>query len=310
MGMCLGNSAPLFADDTAALNKQAPGFQRMKLGDYIVTAIYDGYLDMDMKILRNGSEKETRALLARSFVDPAKLRIEVAAFVIDTGSKKIMVDAGAGITFGPTVGRLSDNLSAAGLDLDDIDAVLITHMHGDHIGGLLDEKGKPRFKNAVVYSAKEESGFWLSETQAASAPEDGKRYFKMAQDISAPYRKTGRWKTFEAQQKLFEGITALSASGHTPGHTAYKVSSGGQTLLLIGDLVHNMATQFPKPEISLVFDSDFHKAVTTRKAIFKEAAEDKVWVAAAHLPFPGMGKLVAESEGAYHWLPVAFSQMD
>lgn len=288
--------------------QQPPGYQRMKLGDYTITAIYDGHLEMDMRILKNASETEIRDLLVRGFVNPDKLRIEVTAFVIETGKKTILVDMGAGKLFGPTVGKAFENLQAAGFKAENIDVVLITHMHPDHVGGLIDDKGQARFPKAKVYASKIETDFWLSEEMMAKAPEGGKHFFKMAQACSAPYRKSGAWKTLEPGDRLVAGMVMVPAPGHTPGHTAFEVSSKGETLLIVGDAVHCMAAQLPRPDIVVGFDINSVQAIETRKKLFEDAAKRKVWVAAMHLPFPGLGKVTKDDNGGYGWFPVWFSQ--
>lgn len=291
------------------IKTQAPGYYRMMVGQFEVTALYDGFVEMDTNMLRNASEKETQDLLSRMFAGGPKILASTNAYLVNTGSKLVLVDAGAGKVFGPTLGGLITNLRAAGYDPAQVDAVVITHIHGDHVGGLLDPAGKPAFPNAVVYAAKLESDFWLSVSVAEKAPAEYRKYFQMARDLAAPYLALGKWKTFAGGETPVSGIKTILIPGHTPGHTAFEVSDGKESLLIIGDMVHSLAVQFPRPDVAFEYDTDKKQAVTVREALFKSAAQRKVLVAGMHLPFPGIGRIRADGNNAYTWVPVEFSSI-
>jgi glyoxylase-like metal-dependent hydrolase (beta-lactamase superfamily II) len=227
--------------------------------------------------------------------------------VINTGSRLVLVDAGRAMAFGPTPGNALKNLNASGYDPSQVDIILITHLHGDHIGGFLDETGKPVFTNATIYVSKVECDFFLSAAVAEKAPVAMQRYFKMARDIAAPYMALGKWIIYEDGNLPVLGIKAIAIPGHTPGHTAYEISSESQTLLIWGDLVHTMAVQFPNPDVSIDFDKDQQQAIATRNALFKKVV-GKSLVAGMHLPFPGIGKVQAFGDNRYIWVPVEFFQ--
>jgi glyoxylase-like metal-dependent hydrolase (beta-lactamase superfamily II) len=285
---------------------QVPGFYRVGLGDVEVTALYDGYVDLDSKLLKGASAKELQSLLARMFIYNSKgTQTAVNAYLVNTGTNLVLIDAGAAKCFGPTLGNIQNNIIAAGYELAQVDTVLLTHLHPDHACGLLTNDGKPAFPNADVRVAKAEADFWLSENIAAKAPKDNQPFFKMARDSVAPYASIGKFKTFNVGDTLVEGLSAVPTNGHTPGHTSYVVSSKSQSLIFWGDIVHSYAVQFVKPEVAIEFDTDSPKAIITRKKLFADAAKNKLWVAGAHLPFPGIGHVRTEPKG-YAWVPVEF----
>lgn len=288
------------------LKTQVPGYYRMMVGKAEVTALFDGAIDLDPKILKNVKPGELQRLLARMFAAAPKLQTGVNAFLINSGGKLVIVDTGAGKLFGPTLGNVIANLKASGYTTDQVDAVLVTHLHGDHMGGLVDAGGKPAFAKAAVFVAKTDADFWLSEEIAAKAPEQARGFFKMARDTAAPLQAAGKWKTFEWGSEIVPGFKAVEARGHTPGHTAFALESDGQHLLLWGDLVHNANVQFAKPSVTIEFDIDQKQAAKTRAAMFKATAKSRELVAGAHLPFPGLGHVRAEGKGSFAWVPVEF----
>jgi len=291
--------------DTPQNKTQVPGYYRMALGNFEVTALYDGPIDIDQKLLKNIATRDIQGLLARQFLKGPKVQTAVNAYLINTGSKLILIDAGAAKLFGPELGNIVDNLKAAGYSPDQVDTVLITHLHGDHVNGLVTPEGQRVFNNAEVWSAKADNDFWLSEEIAAKAPKDFQPFFKMSRDAAAPYFAAGKWKTFDSDRELIAGITSIDTHGHTPGHASYLLQSGDQRLMIMGDLVHNHAVQFAHPEVAIEYDTDAKQAVITRKRIFALAAKEKLLVAGMHLPFPGIGHVRKEPK-AYAWVPVEF----
>jgi len=307
LGTALLPATPALAE-APAVRTQVPGFYRLAVGDVEVTALYDGFIDLDTKILSNASPAEVQRLLARMFLGGQKVQTAVNAFLVNAGGKLILVDAGAAKAFGPTLGYIGDNLKAAGYSPEQVDVVLLTHLHADHAAGLLGADGKPLFPNAQVRVAQADHDFWLSEEIAAKAPDGFKPFFKLARDAAAPYQAAGRWKPFAGEVEVAPSITAVDAHGHTPGHTAYLIESKGQRLLIVGDAVHSHAVQFARPEVAIEFDSDKKKAVAARKKLFARAAKEKLALAGMHLPFPGLGHVRAEGKG-YAWVPVEFSPL-
>lgn len=291
--------------ESPQVKTQAPGYYRLMVGEVEVTALLDGVLELQPgKLLTNTTSKEVNSLLARSFQGDA-VTTSVNAYLINTGSKLVLVDAGAAALFGPGLDQLHGNLKAAGYQPEQVDAVLITHMHGDHIGGLM-QAGKIAFPNATVHADKHDADFWLSAESLEKAPKEMKMYFQGAQMSLNPYVNAGKFKAFEGDAEIVPGVKAVAAHGHTPGHAVYVVESKGQKLVLWGDLMHVAAVQFPKPAVTIAFDSDSKAAAAQRKKAFADAARGRYWVAGAHLPFPGIGHLRAEGKG-YVFVPVNYS---
>ncbi|MBI3150432.1 MAG: MBL fold metallo-hydrolase [Betaproteobacteria bacterium] len=287
---------------------QVPGYYRHLLGQFEVTALFDGAIQLEEKLLKNVPKRELQRLLAREFLQGPKVQTAVNAYLVNTGSKLVLVDAGAAKGFGPTLGKIAENLKASGYAPEQIDFVLLTHLHADHVNGLATPEGKAAFPNAEVWAAKADADFWLSEEVASKAPEGFRAFFKMARDAAAPYIASGKWRTFDTERELLPGVKALDTRGHTPGHASYLFVSGDARLLVLGDLVHNHAVQFARPETAFEYDVDAKQAVATRKRIFALAAKEKLLVAGMHLPFPGMGHVRREPRG-FAWVPVEFGPM-
>ncbi len=288
---------------------QVPGYYRMMLGQFEITALADGFSDMDVQRLRNVTEAKIKSVLDRNFLAYPTVKTPVNAFLINTGTSLVLVDAGGGQGMGPGFGNVIRNMKAAGYDPAQVDAVLISHMHRDHVGGLLDSEGKPAFPNAFVFISKAENDAWLSPAEAEKAPPEMKRYFKMARDAADPYIALGRWQTFESGHFPIASIKVVPIPGHTAGHSAFEVKSGSDTLLIISDMVHNMAVQSALPAVAISFDNDQKQAVTVRQTLFKSAAKSKVLIAGMHIPFPGIGHLRAESDNSYTWVPIQFAPL-
>jgi glyoxylase-like metal-dependent hydrolase (beta-lactamase superfamily II) len=289
---------------------QAPGYYRMMVGGFEVTALFDGIVPLNAGLLLNVPENEVRELLDRALVgDLHKIPTSANVYAINTGSKLALVDTGGGKVFGPTLGHAVENLAAAGYKPEQVDAVLITHLHGDHVGGLLDAKGKPAFPNAVVYIAKAEHDFWLSDVEPKTPnayQEHLKQARKMARSIAEPYLALNRWKMFENGNLPVAGIKAVPIPGHTPGHTAYEIQSEGQKFIVIGDTVHIAAVQFARPYAAVSFDFDPKQAVATHQAIFGRIADGKTLVADMHVAFPGIGRMRSDGKSGYAWVPIEY----
>lgn len=284
----------------------APGYHRVMLGDFEITPLSDGTVDLPVDKLLHEKAPKVQAALAKSF-QKAPLETSVNAYLINTGSKLVLIDAGAGSLFGPTLGKLAANLQAAGYKPEQVDEIYITHLHADHVGGLA-SNGQAVFPNAVVRADKHDADFWLSKENMDKAPQEAKGFFQGAMLSLEPYVKAGKFQPFEGDTQLADGIRAVNAHGHTPGHATYVVESKGQKLELIGDLIHVAAVQMVNPGVTISFDTDAKTAAKARKAQFDAAAKGGYLIGGAHLQFPGMGHLRTEGKG-YSFVPVNYTQV-
>jgi glyoxylase-like metal-dependent hydrolase (beta-lactamase superfamily II) len=286
---------------------QVPAFYRLKVGDLEVTALYDGTGVFDPHWL-NGTKETIDGVVKGLQVDTHMLDVVDSGFLVNTGKQLILVDAGAGTWWGGGVlGRLEGSLRSAGYTPEEVNIVLLTHLHSDHVGGLTTQDGKHVFPNADVYVAKAESDFWLSPEIAAKAPKDAQPFFQSAQAIAAPYIKAGKWHTFSGSEPIVDGMQIVPLPGHTPGHTGYEFSSKGQKILFWGDIIHAQRVQLQHPEVTAIFDIDQTTAAATRNQLLSRLAKENVLIATPHASlFPALGRLRKDGSG-YSWVPVVFT---
>jgi glyoxylase-like metal-dependent hydrolase (beta-lactamase superfamily II) len=297
--------APAMAAVAAApqVKAQAPGFYRMMLGDDEITVLSDGTFSVGIDKIMSKPD-EARQVLASDH-ETLPLELSINAFLINTGSRLILVDTGEGQASDGAPGRLIGNLRAAGYQPEQIDAILITHMHGDHSGGL-SIGGQLAFPNATVYVDKRDSDYWLSPATEAKAPAAMKQTFQQIRALFEPEVKAGKLHPFDGASELFPGVSSVPSYGHTPGHTAYMIESKGQKLLLWGDSMHLAEVQFADPDVTIEYDSDPKAAIASRKKLMAAAAAQGFIVGGAHISFPGLGHIRADGKG-YTWIPVPYS---
>ena len=302
LAMVIGGTLPAQAG-APMVKTQAPGYYRIMVGTVEVTALLDGTMMLPFKDFMNDiTPAQFEHALARDFLkDPVE--VSVNAFLVNTGSKLVLVDTGDGAGMDGT-GHLQENLKAAGYEPSQVDEIYITHMHGDHISGLT-VKGERAFPNAVVRASRQDADYWLSPEKLAAAQGDAKESFQHAQEVFAPYIKAGKFSPFDGDIELVPGVHSVATHGHTPGHTCYLIDSAGQRMLFVGDLLHVPSVQFANPAITIKFDTDNVAARTQRLRIFREAAANGEWIAAAHISFPGIGHVRAEGKG-YAFVPANY----
>jgi glyoxylase-like metal-dependent hydrolase (beta-lactamase superfamily II) len=253
-----------------------------KTGDYQVYLLSEGQNKGNAGILIGASPE----MIAEQIPD-GTFPMATNVILIQTPDKNILVDTGYGRL-------LPDNLTAVGLDPKQIDVVLITHMHGDHIGGLL-KNGQSVFPNAQLYIAQPEHDYWLNANN-----ENAINVIKEYADRLALFEPN---ELGELTNELLPGITPLATYGHTPGHTSFLVESGDDKLLIWGDLAHAMAIQMPYPQVAVTYDVNPEEAVRSREAVLKYVSENKIPVAGMHIAYPGIGDIKPASGSGYTFIP-------
>jgi glyoxylase-like metal-dependent hydrolase (beta-lactamase superfamily II) len=265
-----------------------------KVGEFTVTAVSDGVLYSNHDVIL-GVDKEDSAKLT-GIPYGQLVPLDVNSFLIRHNGKLILSDAGTGQALQPVqknLGKLPDNLRAIGADPAAIDIVMLTHLHSDHSMGLLDEAGRKVFPNAELIVHEVEATFWLDRALQPGDDERIVRNSKAQRAVTAPYRdRIRRIKDGE----VLPGITAMMRPGHTPGHTNWLIESGGERLLIWGDIVHLASVQLARPEARLIYDVDTELAAKTRATVLDWTAEERLTVAGAHLGFPGFGRVVRNGE--------------
>jgi glyoxylase-like metal-dependent hydrolase (beta-lactamase superfamily II) len=260
-----------------------------RVGDIDVTVLSDGYLDASLEVVRN-LPPDPEGLIRRhgGRVPP---RISVNTFLVRSAGRTALIDTGSGESMGPTLGHLPRALAAVAVAPEAIDTILLTHMHPDHSNGLADAAGRRLFPNAEIALHESELPHWFDDAAMARADERQRiRYFAAARQQIAPYRD--RLKLFR-DGEVFPGVTAIPIPGHTPGHTAYAIASGDESLLVWGDTVHIPELQVPRPEVTMIFDTDPDAAAASRVRVFDMVAADRLPVAGMHLHFPGFARMTS-----------------
>lgn len=264
-----------------------PTFISRQIGDFQVTALSDGSMAAGLALL-SGIDSDDAEQIQRNagVIDPGN--IDIGGYLIRGRGRTILVDAGTG------GGILAANLRALGIKPEDVDTILLTHAHPDHIGGLLDANAAPRYPNARLYLHPLEAEYWQDDARLTQANERGQRNFALARRILAAW---ARRISFLNESEVFAGIRPLWLPGHTPGHCGFRIDSAQQSLLIWGDIVHFPHVQTARPAAAIAFDCDPVQARATREALLARAASENLLIAGMHLGGSGFARILLSPRG-------------
>lgn len=305
-GLVLGHvgSAQAQAPQTAKGNL---GHYRFRVGEIEATVLSDGIIGGPPRIYASDApEQELQDVLRRAFLSPEHMTLNLNTLLIEVGGRRILLEAGAGQTMGPNGGRIFARLAEIGLSAGDIDAVVVSHAHPDHVGNLRAADGGPAFPRATVFAPKADWDFFVRGEPDLSympVPEDFRRRFGAAIKRSVEPIAKGV-ELYEAGAEIVPGLTTISASGHTPGMVSFLVHSGRDQLLLTADLAYHPVVNIDQPWRPGP-DRDKDAALSARRRIFDRAAADRIPVLGFHYPFPGLGHLLRTDSG-YAWVPAGW----
>jgi glyoxylase-like metal-dependent hydrolase (beta-lactamase superfamily II) len=278
------------------------GFQALSLGEVEITTISDGRLQVPLANFPYADAEKSADLLGDAS-EPGKVPIPVNCFLVRTEKSTILIDTGAGALFGPSAGHLVQNLAAAGCRPDEIDTVLMTHLHIDHVGGLVNGDA-PMFTNAELGLAQSELDYWRNPDFPDAAPERQRSSALATSRALKAYH--GRIRTFAKGALLSSGITTVPLPGHTPGHTGFILDGGDRRLFIWGDIIHSSLLQFAEPDWHYAGDVDRDAAAKTRIDAFSRAAKNSTLIAGMHLAFPAIGH-VERSGSTFTFRPLGYS---
>ena len=304
-GPAFAQTASPPAPAQGAASRQAPGFYRYKVGDIEVTAVNDGSAPRPLEgFIRNAELSAVQQAARDAFLPQNTIQNSFTALVLNNGGRLTLIDTGNGDSGAPTTGRWMENFRAAGFDPSQVNTIVISHFHGDHINGMRRKDGTAVFPNAEVLVPATEWAFWMDDARMNQAPENMRGGFLGARRVFSPIAKDV--KQYEMDKEIVPGLTSVAAPGHTPGHTAYMLSSGSGKLLILSDTANHPALFVRNPDWSAVFDMDADVARATRRKMLDLAASERAQVAFYHAPFPATGHITKDGDG-FRFVPVQWS---
>ncbi|MDH4427009.1 MAG: MBL fold metallo-hydrolase [Acidovorax sp.] len=303
-----GSFVPAWAQNAPNLGTPTlptPGFRRTKIGDVEVIALNDGIARRPLgeEFVKNAPLAEVRALLASQGLATDYIDVPFTPFLVIAGARKMLIDTGLGEFGGPTTGKLLENLRAAGVQASDIDTVLISHFHGDHINGIRNKAGELVFSKAKVMVPAVEYAFWMDDARMAAAPAGMKGAFENVRRTFGGMG-TDTLVQFAAGAEVGPGIQSVAAYGHTPGHSLFELTSAGQKFFYVADLTNVPALFARNPDWAVTFDMDAEAARKVRRDVFQRVTASKAMVGGFHFPFPAFGRMAAAGNG-YAFEPLA-----
>ncbi len=297
---------PDLIENPAATGAQVPGFYRFKVGSFEVIALHDGVVTRDRPsgFVRNANDEDVGEAFAAIGLPRDKLSLTFTALAINTGSGIVLIDTGFGEGGPPGTGAIAANLAAAGIQRDDVGTILVSHFHGDHISGLRRKDDALMFPNADLLVPEVEWSYWMDDSRMGAAPEALRGNFTLVRRMFGPVAREVR--RFSWDEEVLPGFTAVQASGHTPGQTAFEIASGNGGMMFVADITNNPLLFARHPEWQAMFDMDPQEAVATRKRLLDRAAADKLRLSFFHAPFPATGFAIKNGDG-YEFAPAMWT---
>ncbi len=294
----VGSASPIMAK-APMLETQAPPFYRFKLGTIEATAVSDGPLAIGepARTFRGPSTQDLDKMLTDQFLPTNNVVLDQNALVINTGDKLALFETGmSSVKRDARMGRLVAGLKQAGIDPQDIDAVIPTHAHLDHIGGIMAEDGSRNFPNAQIYIHQADLEFWTDDKRLGT-PAEGSAL--AARKNLLPNRD--RIVFYKDGQDVLPGVQAMQTPGHTVGHTSFVINSGDKSLFVVGDLTHHVIL-IENPRMEVSFDTDAKQGIETRIKALDMLASQRMPALIYHLPWPGIGYIAKRGDG-FHYVP-------
>ena len=292
----------------SVVGKQAPGFYRYKVGDFEITQLTDGANTFPMPdgFVSNMAKDRALAAAEAAYMPKGQVTVPYNPMAINTGSKLVLIDTGYGPGAGPTVGLLLTNLAAASIDPRQVDIVIISHLHPDHINGLRTADGKLAFSNAEIMVPAVDWAYWMSDQNMSKAPDGMLKTITFMQTRKIFSGLADKVTMYEWGKEVAPGITSVDTNGHTPGHTSFIVASGAGRLLVQSDVTNIPELFLRNPDWHIVFDTDPVKAAETRHKFYDMAAAEKALIAGFHFAFPSLGHVEKDGAG-YRLIPMAWN---
>ncbi|GBD50155.1 MBL fold metallo-hydrolase [Methylopila sp. Yamaguchi] len=301
----VATQAPVALAATPPSSPAVTPLAQIKIGRFTVTALSDGYADMPFSYFPGRTPAQVEAEAKAQFsARPSGVRFLFNQYLVEDGASRILIDAGPAGSIGQT-GRLPEALSARGLRPDQIDAVVVTHLHQDHMGGLI-AGGERRFPKAEVYVDRRDVAHWTDPAKQARAPDYLQTSFRFASDLVRLYPKL---QTTEGDHQIMRGVWLVDLTGHTPGHIGVRIEDGSQSLIMVSDMIFPVVHPRMGTDVAFLFEQDRPAAQAMRDRFFPRAAEEGALIAATHMPFPGLGRLVSD-RGRLSWAPADWAYQD
>ena len=275
---------------------------KISIGDKEISIVSDGLMNLPLSFVLPDTPKDEIARLFKAYGLPMDggYHPDCNPTLLKTGDRVVMFDAGAGPAFMTSTGKLAANLESAGIDVGAVTDVILTHAHPDHIWGVVDDFDELLFPEAAYHINQAEWDYWRAEDTLQRTPESRKAFVAGARNRFGAIEE--RVKFFKGGDEILSGVEAVATPGHTPGHTSFAIHGGGETVMVIGDAISNVAVSFERPDWHWGADVDQELGAQTRFKLLDRLAADKGRLIGFHLPYPGAGQVVT-SGNAYRFVP-------